>query len=580
MIKKVTIENIKGISNQTFELNIIPNKPSILVAPNGFGKSSFATAFRSLNSRRIKLLDDDFHNNDESLEPKLKIEYQKEDGATVNLEATKNSNNIVSELDYFVINNQLKARGIGSQFGRATAVLEINNIVLIESIPPTVNFAYQFTVSKQKFGNNSKILPNANSMFQNKKLIEKLSNNYIALERAFGTTFQERINNIINLINNYSSTASSEEIFSWIENNHLPTLDQIPHLNAIATIIDEFDLGLGANSKTKSYLLAIQIIDLFNSNKEDFKKACNYSNYLLSKSRFDTTLSHLNCTWRGIKTSKNNGKLIVKFPKAIDISNGQRDILTFVSMLFKAQIELKKSANILIIDEVFDYLDDANLIAAQYYITLFIQKFKDAGKRIYPIILTHLNPSYFKNYAFSDQKIYYLNKSSVSINNSLIKLLRNRDHVSIKYDVSKYLLHYHPDTISKRSEFRNLGIRELWGEDKNFKDFLNQEIENYLNDRIFCPFAVCGALRLKIEEIAYNKIMSPQSKEDFLNTWKTREKLDFISSIGIISPETNYLLGIIYNDGMHWKENLDNVTPIVTKLENLAIKNMVREVFQ
>ena len=60
-LKVIEIENIKGISQRKFELNIIPNKPSILVAPNGFGKSLFATAFNSMNNSRIKLHDDDLH---------------------------------------------------------------------------------------------------------------------------------------------------------------------------------------------------------------------------------------------------------------------------------------------------------------------------------------------------------------------------------------------------------------------------------------------------------------------------------------------------------------------------------------
>ncbi|WP_420553917.1 hypothetical protein [Neptuniibacter marinus] len=51
-IKKLIIENIKGFSSQSFELNIIPNKPSLLVAPNGFGKSSLAAAFLSLKQKK------------------------------------------------------------------------------------------------------------------------------------------------------------------------------------------------------------------------------------------------------------------------------------------------------------------------------------------------------------------------------------------------------------------------------------------------------------------------------------------------------------------------------------------------
>ncbi|PVV54845.1 hypothetical protein [Chryseobacterium sp. HMWF035] len=581
MIKKITIENIKGISNKTFDLNITPNKPSILVAPNGFGKSSFAIAFKSMNQRRIKLNEDDLHENNISLQPKILIEYQTIDGTILNLEATASTNTIYPHLDYFVINNQLKPRGIGSQYGgRATAVLDINNIVLIDSIPPNIPFQYHHRNYKQKFGVNSKILPNATVLFQNKILIEKISENYLILERANGLTFQNKINNVISQINENPTTMTVDKLLNWIDSSLLSNLQQIPHLNTIASIINDFDLGLGNHSEIKSYLLAIQCIWLFNENIELFKNACKYSNYLLEKSRFDTTLSQLNCTWKGIRSSQTNGQLVIKFPKAIDISNGQRDILTFVSMLFKAQRSLKKMSNILIIDEVFDYLDDANLIAAQYYITLFIKEFKNSNKRIYPIILTHLNPLYFKNYAFSDQKIYFLNKSTATINPNLINLLRKRNDILIKDDVSKYLLHYHPNHITKRSEFRSLGLSELWGENNNFQLFLDQEVSNYLNDREYCPFAICGAVRIKIEEIAFNKITSPIFQQTFLDTWKTREKLDYALSIGILSPETHYLLGIVYNEGMHWKDNIDNVTPITNKLENLTIKNMIKEVFQ
>lgn len=580
MIQKITIENIKGISNKTFDLNITPNKPSILVAPNGFGKSSFATAFNSLNNRRIKLDEDNLHTNSVSLQPKLKIEYKDISGAVVNLEATENSNTISSLIDCFVINSQLKPRGIGSQFGRATGELAINDIVLIDSIPQNISFGYQFRNFQTKFGNNSKILPNITSILSNKLLIEKLSDNYTALERANGTTFQSRINQCISQINAQASTISSDNLLNWIETNLLSDLRLIPYLSDLANIINSQDLSLGNNNEVKSYLIAIQSIWLYNNNKDNFKKACNYSNYQLDKQRFDTTLSHLNCTWKGIRSSQNNGKLIVKFPKAIDISNGQRDILTFVAMLFRAQRNLKKSSNILIIDEVFDYLDDANLIAAQYYVTLFIKEFKNSSKRIYPIILTHLNPLYFKNYAFSDQKIYFLNKTNATVNPGLVILLKKRNDSTIKDDVSKYLLHYHPNKINKRTEFRALSIPELWGENDNFQDFLDIEVRNYLNNQNYCPFAVCGAVRNKIEEIAYNKLSNPIFKAELLNTWKTREKLDYLKSKGLISPETHYLLGIIYNEGMHWKDNIDNITPITNKLENLTIKNMIQEVFQ
>jgi hypothetical protein len=84
---------------------------------------------------------------------------------------------------------------------------------------------------------------------------------------------------------------------------------------------------------------------------------------------------------------------------------------------------------------------------------------------------------------------------------------------------------------------------------------------------------------VKVEEITYNKLTGAAAQTDFLNTHKTRNKLEKAEELGAISPESHYLLGIIYNEGMHWRENFDNVSPIASKLENLTIKKLISDVF-
>lgn len=58
-INKVKICNVKGISEYSLNALLYPNRPNILVAPNGFGKSSFATAFASIEPGGIRLSEDD-----------------------------------------------------------------------------------------------------------------------------------------------------------------------------------------------------------------------------------------------------------------------------------------------------------------------------------------------------------------------------------------------------------------------------------------------------------------------------------------------------------------------------------------
>ena len=55
VITRIEINNIKGIEHLAINQNIQPNRPNILVAPNGFGKSSIAIAFKTLVANKIGL---------------------------------------------------------------------------------------------------------------------------------------------------------------------------------------------------------------------------------------------------------------------------------------------------------------------------------------------------------------------------------------------------------------------------------------------------------------------------------------------------------------------------------------------
>ena len=94
------------------------------------------------------------------------------------------------------------------------------------------------------------------------------------------------------------------------------------------------------------------------------------------------------------------------------------------------------------------------------------------------------------------------------------------------------------------------------------------------------PIAICLALRLKIEEICYKKFKSSELQNEFLKTKKTKNKLEFCFEKGIEVPEIFFLLGIIYNAPLHLKEGQDISIPLSNKLENLIIKNMIRNVFE
>lgn len=577
-ITKLEIENIRGIGSKSFELNIIPNKPSILVAPNGFGKSSIATAFSRLNQNRIALEDEDYHAGDDTLLPQIALEFADDNGSH-QLEADANTNSISNHFSWYVINSGLRAKGIGRNFGgriNVQASITIEPIVLVNTIPERINSPYKYTEMKTEFGDNGKVLQNVSNYFKAQTFLRQLrKDNFALLDQADRVNVTTLIQRVKDKINQQDETA--DQLRNWLTNNLLTELEENPALKRIADFIA--DSNVNEANRTLEFLGAIQLLQVYKNDKSLFKKFCKYAEYESDRKHYDELLQALNTSWCSIRPKQSGGKLIVDFPNANQISNGQRDLITFVAQLLEAERKLKKDNSILIIDEVFDYLDDANLVAAQYFITQFIKRFKSSGKRIYPLILTHLNPYYFKNFAFSNQKVYFLDKSPIQPNQSMVSLLRKRNDETIKNDVSKYLLHFHTGQINARAEFRNLNLKESWGEGDNFTQFVREQTEKYLNaEDDYDPFAVCCYVRRCIEKYVYNQLANAQHKQEFLDLHMTRKKLERAQEIGIDVPEHFYLLGIIYNDGMHWREDQDNVSPVAAKLANSTIENLIREV--
>ena len=250
--------------------------------------------------------------------------------------------------------------------------------------------------------------------------------------------------------------------------------------------------------------------------------------------------------------------------------------MCFIALLKQAEIKLTKQSSILIVDEIFDYLDDANLITAQYYVTQLIKKFNNSDKKFYPIILTHLNPYYFKNFTFSKQKIFFLDQKEAAINPHFRKILIKRDNPLIKDNLSRHHLHFEPTSINIRPEFETLNLKPTWGDSSVFETYIDDEFKKYIEkETVYDPFAVCCAVRKKIEEWVYNQLDDAEFKEEFIETHKTPKKLDYADSKGVTIPETYYLLGVIYNDGLHWK---DNESAIAGKLEHLTIRKMISEI--
>ncbi|WP_418185471.1 hypothetical protein ACNSOS_00235 [Aliarcobacter vitoriensis] len=577
-LEKIEITNIKGISNKQFNVDLHPNKPAIFVAPNGFGKSSIACAFESLKPSKLELEEKNFHLKNASLQPELKVTFD-----SSSFMATNTTNSITNKFDYYVINSPLYAKCTKRNTGRFTAVsssLESENIELISTIPDRIEFEYAISTMSGKFGVNGKILPNIKStLMTNFEFWYLFSKKVDIKDFTKKTTFENPLNSIIERIN--TQTGTSEVVKDFIVTNELSNLSNTVPLKNLADIIKKF-----VDIEIDSYLMAIEIVWL--SQTGTFKKALEYLLYTREKklynellSTIDTTRHKISVTEKKKTASASKKSLIIEFPSADQMSNGQRDILSFIAQIQKARRDFKKQYCILVIDEVFDYLDDANLVAFQYYVTKLIEEFKVQDRYLYPILLTHLDPVHFQHFSFNKHKlqIRYLASNTSRISSVFLNIVKHRKHPSIQEIVSKHHFHFHPDEVNLENEFQTLALKKSWGKSHSFYTMVKNEVGKYLSSHDYDSIAVLLGVRIEIEKLAYEKLSTQLLKDKFIATHKTKLKLEFCEESGISIPEIHYLLGLIYNDDLHWHDHRDYETPLISKLENMTIKKMIQEIF-
>lgn len=576
-ISNITIQNVKGFgtTDNSFNVEIISGKINILVAPNGFGKSSITAAFDSLKSGKIELEKKNCHKGNEALIPTLSII---EDGVTYT--ANKTRNQISQRYKIFCIKNLINAKAISKNMGKFVSTsghLSIDSIEIFKTIPNKSVIPYSISDIKRAFGANAKLLPNISSnVINNKSLLCDLDMLYSDLEKFSAKKRTDLIAAVLTDIHALSGT--TENMKNRFNPDVLNSLKQEECYISITNYIIRFLPDL---SELDQFLFFYQLQFIYHKYKAVFKDTVKRADYEMFKDTFNHNLFILGSTWKNIQAIEEKKSLVVNFPHATDISYGQRDVLTLCIMLQCVRAKVRRGDNcIILIDEVFDYLDAVNMTATQYYLSEAINDL-NGYCNIYPIIMTHLSPEHFRNYVFSPKKmnVQYLKNVRAQPSVNMRKLLAKRDDITIKDEVAKHLLHYSTGEINKRAEFRTLGLAELWGERLNFLQYIIDETNKYLSGDVnFEPYAVCACIRIRIEKLVYDQLIDPANKQKFIDTHKTKSKLSFAEDILGELPDVYYMLGIIYNDAEHLKdENSDK--PIIYRLNHVIIKDMVKKIF-
>lgn len=581
-IKSIEILNVKGIGYQKFDLDLEPNKPNLLVAPNGFGKSSFGIAFDSLKRDKIELEKKNIHKKDSKNVPSLKLEVTSSKGS-LTLLADSNSNNITDIFDIVVINSPLRPKALSFKISGGisitSAYLEIEPIVLLSTIPSKVEFGYKLANEKRAFGENGKILSDISGLL-NCSIFLSLLDKEISFLKLTGKKIYKAISDAVIMTQSYKGT--SGDLKNNFSKDSLNSLKEFDELNKLAGLISQIKIE-SLEIEVDYYLAAIQIISLYNSLGNNFKKALNYSLYLNEKADLIDTIESVNTTRFTIKPVEHKKKgLIIEWPQGHEISNGERDVLSLIILLIKSRKSFTKNNGILIIDEIFDYLDDANLVAFQYFVTNFIEKMIDKGKNIFPILMTHLDPMVFNQFCFNKHKlkVHYLQSVNNFASKELLKIIYNREDELVKDNLSKHFFHFFPTDVDLTADFEALGLNKDWADSAKFRKRNFRQLRAYLIDNTeYDPIAVCLAIRYHIEKLVYEMLNNPDLQTEFIETKTTKEKLEFSARKGIVIPEILFLLGIVYNSPLHLNQGQDISVPLSLKMENKTIKKMINEVF-
>lgn len=579
-IDYIEIKKIKGIDRLIIDQPIEPNRPNILVAPNGFGKTSFATAFKSIRNGHIELDGKDVHSPEDTEFPELTIRLSN----GVSYTADNTCDSITSEFDVFVANSPLKPRATVQIFhGRSKThtYMDIEPTIIKKDIPQCVVFNYDYASVKRSFGDSRKILPSIDSIFQSSKSLNAIENSGVQFHTFDLKSYNAKVSSAIITINSLHrlTSANISKKFDELNIGNIGCPDFVLLCNIIKT-----ELNLASN--LDAFLAGWQYVTVRKNMKSKFQRAINYVPILEVKKEVDLLLNDINPVADRFRiTSKvDNGDLVIQWPEANLISGGQRDSMVFISKLLECKYQTTKNC-ILVIDEFFDYLDDANTVVFQYYVSKLIDSFKRSKRLIFPILLTHLDPKYLKHFCFNDKRlnVCYLNPSRAKICKELVILVSNRENALIKDTVDKYYFHYFPNLegINITREFNNLGINKDWGMPTVFIKKIFRQCRAYLlePDKAYDPLAVCFAVRIRIEELAYLKLISENHRLEFLGTHGTTEKLQLAQSKGAPIPESYYLLGIIYNHPLH-DISVESSKQLAMKLDNPSLMRMINSLWR
>ncbi|MDO5449646.1 MAG: hypothetical protein Q4F30_02025 [Akkermansia sp.] len=589
MISAITIKNVKGynLDGKRLDVNLNPKKINICMAPNGFGKTSLATAFLALKNGKLEVSEENKNRHFTNESSHLGIVLNGKE-----IWADSDKNDISKHISVDVINCRASAGYTKRIYGR---ISNVNAFIKIDGIDvckaeSKVSVPYSIQDLRKEFGRNGKILKSIQPMLDNPNFMSCLKDNLSVFAKFLQVRRSALLDAIRDAIN--SMTGTEVDIRNQLEDETFESFREDDNSKKIAHLLRCFGCEYG---DLECFSFIYQMSLLYKKEYQKIRKLCSYSEYKVFKDRLNSNLEFVNSSSNTIEAKEHKGKLRIVFPIANQLSNGQRDILTFVAqlILFKSSVADDKKY-LLVVDEVFDYLDDANMLAAQYYLSEIL---KISKGNIYIVVLTHLNECNFRNYIFNKNKInsVHLDSSAPRGHRPLMEFIsfRQKLEVGAENDKELYikicnnLFHYHPSPMDLSEQLKEIGnskIRASWGNPDTFKKYLIEQTNNYIHGETeYDPYAVALALRIRVEKNMYDMIDDDEDKKQYISTHMTKNKYDFCIARNIDVPDAYNLVGAIYNDACHLQKKKDcedfDEHSAVYKLQNAVIKSIIEKLF-
>ena len=572
--------HVKGIENLVVDCDFYPNKPNFLVAPNGSGKSSLAVAFASLNSKRLKLADSDRYNNEDWDDSSLSVTF--DGGETLN--ANADVNETANKMDVQVIRSGLYANMTNRRVGPrvlSQTKMSVQQCVLYDKVPATVRLDYSVKAERRKYPSSvCGKMSNLAVLFNNYKFLADLLECSAAFNSTTGSRYCTAINEFFKEVIRPEMDGGERGAY---EAKTAVVIASVKPLEAIKRILDRWRPD---KDDTSNYLDAVQINRFIDGRRAEVKAAWTYLRFCGIRDDLNKMIPLLNRTRYEIKARVKNHRLVVEFPDWDDASNGEIDVLQLCVALFRARARLgEKENSLLLIDEIFDYLDDANLLVAQHFLLEMMRQFRVSGKNLYVVILTHLDPSLFKSFRFREFHISYISSSeSRTKKGSLQKLLVDRarckeEQKNIYEEVSSHYLHFSEcDSVSEDvlSYLSKQGIGGGLIEPAPFRREMETRLCGYFSGKSFAASEVCCGIRIAVERLCYEALRSDEDRTAYLGLKKgTEDRLRYAEERGVEVPEAFHLLGSIYNSCMHLSGRPGEVELVRRQLENNIIRRMI-----